>query len=238
MAIETDETALTNAMSMGMLESDDKSGLTDNGPPHAMFFIYMRLNSDGTFAAYQYYFEGTDIPIDPSVDPNVPHSLGFYARDMAKYARPSSPDDGRYKYYGRELEGFQFPQRISYCVMFMDDLHWKFLEDNQGLPVITFNDKKLGKPYHKHKHAFKRGPLLNLEMPIAGTNNTDVRQAAVMINRMRNKNDKVLGSGEKEDYNFDLWMRVRYPNSTNGLTLIIDPGGTNLGPPVPPPAVP
>jgi hypothetical protein len=232
MAIETDEMALENAKRIGAFEDDGKQvSVNAERKVYSIFFVYMRLNRDGTFAAYRYYFKGTDVPIDPSPDANIPHSLGFYARDMAIYARPSSPNDGKYEYHGSELEGFDFPQRYSYCIFFMDDTHWKFLEDQQGRPVITFNDKKNGKPYHKHQHAFGKPQLLNLPMAISGSNDTDVRQAAVMINRMRNKQNIELKAGENESYNFDLWMRVRYPNSTNGLTLIIDPGGNNLGPP-------
>lgn len=230
MPLETTEKAIARANEIRFLEDPSDDKLAER-VAYAMFFVYMRLNGDGTFAAYRYYFEGDDKPINPSTDPRVPHSLGFYAKDMAKYARPSSPNDGRYEYHGSGLEGFEFPQRYSFCVYFMDDAHWKFLKDEQGKPVITFHEMKNGKPLHKHKHAFKILPLLSLDMPQRNTGDTDVRQAAVMINRMRNKDNVELVDNEKEFYNFDLWMRVRYANSTNGVTLIIDPGGTNLGPP-------
>jgi hypothetical protein len=230
MAIETDTMALERAIEIGLLPVEDvKAG--GGRDAYAVFFIYMRLNSDGTFAAYRYYFEGTNKPIDPSTDPQISNSLGFYAKDMALYARPSTPNDGRYQYHGAGLEDFQFPSRYAYCIFYMDDVNWKYLLDKQGRPVITFNDKKNGKSYHKHPYAFGSPVLLALDMPIKGTNDTDERHAAVMINRMRNDKNKELVKGEEETYNFDLWMRVRYAHSTNGLTLVVDPGGTNLGPP-------
>lgn len=230
MPLETDEEAIKRASEIGFV--DDRGGDKENERrAHAIFFVYMRLNRDGTFAAYQYYFEGNDTPIIESTDPNIPHSLGFYAQDMAKYARPSSTNDGRYEYVGSGLEKMQFPPRYSYCIFFMDDIHWKYLADNQGRPVITFHKEKNGKQYDKHSHAFKILPTLSIEMPIWGTSDSDTRQAAVMINRMRNKNNVELKANESENYSFDLWMRVKYANSNNGVTLIIDPGGTNMGPP-------
>lgn len=230
MPLETDEEAIARAKGIGFLEhpDDDKRG---ERKAYAIFFVYMRLNRDGTFAAYRYYFEGTDQPIDPSNDPRVPHSLGYYAQDLAKFVRKPTPTDDRYAYHGSGLEGFEFPRRYSYCVFFMDDINWKFLADSDGKPTITFHETKNGKLQKKHKHAFKIMPILPVEMPINGTNNTDERHAAVMINRMRNKDNVELKDKEEESYSFDLWMRVRYANSTNGVTLIIDPGGTNLGPP-------
>lgn len=250
MPFETDEQALARAGfaeggsmykmfdSMGSNKSKPKSQKIDY-LPHSIFFAYMRFNRDGSFASYNYYYPGEDDqPIDPSSDPNVPNSLGYFVKDMAIYARPSSPNDGRYQYWGRELENVQFPQRYSYCVYFMDDVHWRFLQDSKQRPVITFHAEKNGKKYHKHGNAFGIPQLVEVDMPIFNSSETDQRQAAVMINRMANKNGKWLKKNERESYMFDLWMRVKYAGSNNGLTLIIDPGGDNLGPPGPPPVLP
>ena len=136
------------------------------------------------------------------------------------------------------MDNVQFPRRYSYCVYFMDDLYWRFLMDDKNRPVITFHEEKNGKKYSKHKYAFSSPELLHVDMPIFNSSDTDVRQAAVMINRMANKNGKWLKKNERESYLFDLWMRVKYAGSNNGLTLIIDPGGDNLGPPGPPPDLP
>lgn len=231
MPLETDEMALKRASAFGILTESRDPKADAEREAYAIYFVYMRMNRDGTFAAYRYYFAGTDTAIDPSTDPRVSHSLGYYAKDMALYARPSSVNDGRYEYHGSGLEDFIFPQRYSYCVFFMDDAHWKFLLDQQRRPVITFNEEKHGKKYKKHAHAFHKPQLLQLDMPISGSGDVDERQAAVMINRMRNDKNVELAAGEAEDFCFDLWMRVRYAHNSNGLTLIIDPGGTNLGPP-------
>lgn len=248
MPIETDEMALARA---GSAEGgatwkfydsiEQKTSKSKNAElvPYSIFFAYMRFNRDGSFASYNYYYAGKDNePINPSSDPNVPNSLGYFVRDMALYARPSSPNDGRYQYWGRELDNVQFPSRYSYCVYFMDDLCWRFLLDSKKRPVITFNEEKNGKKYNKHKYAFSAPELVQVEMPIFNSSDTDVRQAAVMINRMANKNDKWLKKNERESFSFDLWMRVQYAGSSNGVTLVIDPGGDNLGPPGPPPVLP
>lgn len=208
--------------------------------PHSIFFLYMRLNSNGTFEARQYYHEGnmTDA-IDPSpiYDP-LNKTLGYYVREMALNARAKG---SVFTFLADGVMDIAFPPRFSYCAFFMDDLHWRFLtEAGPGgqLPVISFKKDKDGKTYKVHPHAFRRLPLVEMEMPNQWTTvGFDTRQAAVMVNRMHGENGTKLEDGEKEDFCFDFPMRVKYGSGSDGLTLIIDPTGTNLGPPVPPPAL-
>jgi hypothetical protein len=230
MTIETDNAAAARAIGSGQVQGVDFADKTIIKPT-AVFFVYMRINQDGTFAAYRYYHPGDGSVISSSLDPNEPKSLGYYAMEMAKYARPSTPISGQFEYHGAGLDNFKFPARYSYCVFLMDDHNWKFLTDKDSNPVITFNAEKDGVPFKNHRFAFTSPRLMVLNMPIKGTEHTDQRQAAVMINRMSNKDDEPLTDNEIEQYCFDLWMRVRYANSTNGLTLIIDPTGGNEGPP-------
>jgi len=203
--------------------------------PHSIFFLYMRLNSDGTFEARQYYHHGNDDPIDPSPDnPTNPNTLGYYVKDMALNARK---EGSAYPVHGYGVD-INFPQRFSYCVYFMDDLHWRFLTEGNHLPVVYFKTRKNGQIYKDHPHAFRRLPLVEMEMPNRWTTvGKDIRQAAVMINRMHDEHGVRLGDGVRERFCFEFPMRVRYGSTTDGLTLIIDPTGTNLGPPEPPPAV-
>ncbi len=205
--------------------------------PYSVFFLYMRLNGNGTFEARQYYHEGnaTDaIGPSPVYDP-IAKTMGYYVKEMALNARTMGT---AFPVHGEGVD-IHFPRRFSYCVFFMDDLYWRFLTQTVGgseLPIVTFKEEKNGTHYTVHDHAFWRLPLVEMEMPNRYTTaGVDIRQAAVMVNRMRNGQDVSLGTGEQEDFCFDFPMRVRYGSTTNGLTLIIDPTGTNLGPPDPPP---
>lgn len=239
---ETDQAILARAKSEGREVEFWSADLAAADPtPHSIFFLYMRLNSNGTFEARQYYHEGDETPIRPSpvYDP-VTKSLGYYVKEMALNARR---EGSTFPLHGSGVMGINFPQRFSYCVFFMDDLYWRFLTESVGgveLPVIIFKKDKDGKAFKVHPHAFRKIPLVEMEMPNRYTREgVDIRQAAVMINRMRNENGRRLGRREKEDFCFDFPMRVRYNSTaTDGLTLIVDPTGTNLGPPMSPPDVP
>jgi hypothetical protein len=233
---ETYQAALARAKSHA---KGDKLLTTDmpvgDPTPYSVFFLYMRLNSNGTFEARQYYHEGnaTDA-IDPSpiYDP-LNKTLGYYIKEMAIIARKESIPP-----YATGVEIY-FPPRFSYCVFFMDDLYWRFLtEAGAGgqLPIISFKKEKNGKTFKVHDYAFRRLPLVEMEMPNRFTTaGVDTRQAAVMVNRMHNEHGNPLGEKEQEEFSFDFSMRVRFGSSSDGLTLIIDPTGTNLGPPEPPP---
>jgi hypothetical protein len=197
-------------------------------------FFYMRINTNGAFVAERFFHRGTaGRPISPETDPGTLGSLGWYAWDMAGYGRTDEPDrDGRYEHLGYGLAGFEFPRCYSYVVFYMDDVHWPYLEDSSGMPIVPFHAEKNGKHYAKHGFAFTRPSKFKIAMTSRGR--VTEREALVMINRMRKANDGPFAQGDREEYCFDLVMRVRYAGSTDGLTIIIDPTGENLGPPISP----
>jgi hypothetical protein len=234
-ALEGDEEAIKRALGeVPAEESLHLSPLTEGRDVYHIFFIYMRFNSDGAFIAEQIFHEGVvGKNIIPDTNTDNPDSLGWYAKDMATYSREEKPNrNGRYAHWGDGLEDTKFPPRYSYVVLYMDDIYWPYLEDVHGYPVVPFHEEKEGKNYYKHNKAFTQAT--KFKIPMTNSNNvTTYREAVVMINRMRNKNDVDLPSAHKETYCFDLRMRVRYAGSTKGLTIIIDPTGENLGPPIP-----
>lgn len=238
---ETYQAALARARSEDKEAQLWAAEMTATEPtPHSVFFLYMRLNSNGTFEARQYYHEGDETAIDPSpVYDSSNKTLGYYVREMAINARKERAD---FPLHGLGVMGIVFPSRFSYCVFFMDDLHWRFLTKagpGGQLPDILFHKSKNGQTFKVHPYAFRTLPLVEMDMPNQWTTaGVDKRQAAVMVNRMRNENDQGLATGETETFCFDFAMRVRYGTGSDGLTLIIDPTGTNLGPPTPPPVVP
>lgn len=235
MTLETEGAALVRA-NAGSLPIATLSALGP-GPavPHpicTIFFVYMRFNRDGAFVANQYFYEGTaGVSIDPALDIAKPNCLGWFIKDMALSSRPSGPHNPLYKPLQDRLSGIQFPSHYSYCVFFMDDLHWKYLERYPGVPTINFQSAKDGQTYDFHPYAFVDPVLMNVEMPIYHSSDSDMRQAAVMTNTMHNKYNKELADKEKESFCFDLRMRVHYAGSTDGVTLVIDPTGDNMGPP-------
>lgn len=238
MTFETDEAALARVRNSGLLFDDELMVKGDAGAPqkiYNIFFVYMRINTDGMFLSERYLFRGdpaNPVEITRDTDPSVAGSLGWYTKDMALAARRQS---GKYPSQGKGLTNFAFPQYRAYVVFFMDDLHWPFLGDENDQPVVPFHSRKGNNQYAKHTHAFTRATKFPVMMPNTTTGADDKRHALMMINRMRNANDVDLSLNERENFCFDLIMRVQCAGSTDALTIIIDPTGENMGPPLPPP---
>ncbi|MDP5280807.1 hypothetical protein Q9Q95_17915 [Sphingomonas sp. DG1-23] len=234
MTIETDEQAIARlTIEPPVVHPESFTDFAAAKDVLHIAFFYMRINTNGAFVAERFFHRGTaGQPISPETNPDIPGSLGWYARDMAGYGRIDEPDrDGRYEHLGYGLSGFQFPRRYSYIVFYMDDVHWPYLEDPSGMPIVPFHAEKNGKQYAKHDFAFTKPSKFKIAMTSGGR--VTEREALVMINCMRKANGDPFGQDDREEYCFDLVMRVRYAGSTDGLTVIIDPTGENLGPPIP-----
>lgn len=230
MTFESDELALKNALARG--ELIPSSGDFVRRDAYHVFFVYMRINRNGAFIAERFFYKGAmGAPISNTTDPAVPQSLGWFTKEMALNARKLPANrDPQYSKLGDGLSNFRFPNFYSYVVLFMDDLHWPFLETPSGDPVVVFHRSKEGVAYDLHPYAFTPPVKYNIVMPRAdGT--TDGRHAVAMINRMHGRDDQELGPGVTERFCFDLTMRVLCEGATDRLTIIIDPTGENNGPP-------
>jgi len=223
MTIETDKEAVERAS----IEGDSEYTL-DNDPVYHVYLFYIRVQDDGSLVSDSYFYYSPDpVPIRKGGGAG---SLEWYVQDMVAYAK--NPVGGKYQAEAKRLSGFRFPPYRAYAVFVMDEPYWKYLADPNNDPIVNFYDNKLGRSYNKHRFAFTKPELI--EVDIAGSG---PRQAVVMVNRMSNKDDKPIDGGKTEKYCFDFWMRVNYSGSSDGLTIIIDPAGENMGPPGKPPPI-
>ena len=214
-------------------DSDRHSG-DEKWTPHSILFCYMRVDTDGKFYSKNYEYHSSD-PIPDDGDFSKKGTLGFYIQDMAKYARPYNyRTHHSYKENRSNIDDIDFINKYSYCVFFMDDVHWEFLMAGTE-PVIKFHKIKHNKPYANPKHTFTIAQRLEIDMPNRRTGIEDARECAVMINRMHNSSGGLATGKDDEKFSFDLVMRVRYARSGKRLTVLIDPGGDNPGPPAMPP---
>jgi hypothetical protein len=236
MTLETDKQARDRAQSMQSPSMLSRIEFEDEPEVYAAYFFYMRVNTDGMFVAERYFYPGDNTPIGRSTDPTVAGSIGELTQLMALNGRPITPtnprDPARYPPQGSELDDVRLPRRRAYCVFFMDELHWPFLMDqNNKEPMMTFKIEKNGKKYKDHPYAYTTARVITMRFPADTGGRT--REAAVMINRVRDEQGGVLYG--TEDFCYDFWMRVHYANNpTRGMTMIIDPSTTNEGPPIPP----
>lgn len=212
--------------------------------PHCIFFFYFRIDTDGKLRVTHYFFQPDGKPI---TDLEACITLvAQYARDK-KWNNANGQEPTMSKYANFKEIKFQ---RISYTVIFVDDVHWDFLLDSNYDPVIPFHKQKDGIGYHPN-FSFYNARVHKIPMPKNG--GQDTRHALSMLNLLLRESGDELGCDlpypetEEQPFAFDLVLRVTFanadeydqygkPTSTDPsrLTVIFDPGGTNLGPPLPP----
>ena len=228
-------------------------------PPHSVYFYYIRVNWDGRLEVDHYFYPH----VEPGGDPGepgdwkpIPHTdkaLRDIITTLAKNARPGprprpgqqrrvrNPPKGRSRFENIEWE------HKSYIVFFVDEVNWKFCKPPNADPVVFITEgkrRKFGKPNWSFFDAME----FDIQMPIDGTSDTDTRTAIAFINHMkaddhgrdigRDAQGKPLpGTYPKETqlFQFQMYLEVLFSDGSSGMTVILDPDGNNLGPPIGPP---
>lgn len=207
--------------------------------PHNIWFYYKRMNTDGTLLVREYIVY-EDQPISNGQMKTKVKKLALNARKSLSQQNPKPT--GNNNFTNIEIK------RVCYFVIFVDEQNWEFQRDN-GKPVVLFKktDPK-GDPCRPNFSFFKADAF---KTDMGGG---DIRESLVMVNYLkRNAAGDELISAPPEDQNhrwfFDYPQRVLFllPDRTDDegnaigvsaesprLTIMIDPGGNNLGPPDPP----
>lgn len=222
--------------------------------PHSIFFCYLSLNSNGTLKSSIYVMrwknESESRQIDNGRGEGNSSEVAYFLRILAIHARSGR---GGVKSFGAtadrpafevefipgEINGdIDFLQRYSWCAYFVDVPYWEFLGIGHDKAAIKFHEIKEKTPFHNPKYAFTDSDLYNIGMPRDILGHKSPRECAVMINRMHDQdNIPRTTESEIEKFSFDLVIRVYFEYSSNGVTMLIDPGGDNPGPPAPPPVL-
>jgi hypothetical protein len=129
-------------------------------------------------------------------------------------------------------------RRISYIAIMLDDQDWKLHKflDTSGKEkrAVIFYDKKMTKTLTPNQ-SFYDG--LDFEIEIEDDDgNVETRPVIVFVNYMKKEGGIDIGaSTDKAEYEFGMYFDVELASGQSPpITLIIDPGGTNLGPTVEP----
>ncbi len=199
--------------------------------PHCIYFFYIRVNGNGALKVDHYfYFKGP--PDDPmkweKLEYNDVINVEGIIKQLALNARPSGVKNPA------PLPDHNFAniilRRKSYVVFFLDEANWAFHKQSGGRFAMAFNEGKSG---NQPNHSFFDGHDLEIQMPIFGTQDEDTRTGVLLVNHM--KSDAVgtdLVMGEEPEFAFDMYFDVEFADpSSQRLTVIFDPGGTNQGPP-------
>jgi hypothetical protein len=217
--------------------------------PHIMLFYYVRIDNSGLLQVVHYRYVDGDIDHPETWQP-IEHSeerLGPLIEKLASNARPSgpkipAPDPGG------NFEDIKW-DRKSYVAIFVDEANWQFHQAPNENPAVVFltelKNGKTGAPNHSFFDAMDFKIRMPIRRPKPGGPTSDLRSAIVFINHMK-KDEKGTDIGKNEDgtdageeqqfFQFEMFLDVAFASGKSApMTVIFDPGGTNMGPPVPPP---
>lgn len=204
--------------------------------PHCMHFYYMRIDRNGKLRVAHYTYVDGD-PNDPTTWQPIEYSqarLQPLVESLARNARPNvaknPPPDAQ--------ENFQNIgwKRKSYIAIFLDEAHWKFHKyPAQDSAVVFITEPKNGK-IGTENHSFFDAMDLEIDMPINGGPATDKRSAILFVNHMKG-DDQGNDLGAREElFQFKMFVDASFASGQGvPMTVIFDPDGTNMGPPLGPP---
>jgi hypothetical protein len=203
---------------------------------YCVYFYYIRIDKNGKVRADHYFYVDGPLsnwkkwkPICIEDLPDLIYKLALNARPRTKYKNPR-------KMKTNSLEGIEWEYK-SYIAIFFDEANWSFYhrkspKDPSTKAAITVNVSEGGTA----NHTFFDAKEVELRMPKGSHGKTDKRTAIFFVNHMKaNAQGDDLGE-VSETFKFDMYFSAKWVNAkARALTVIFDPDGTNLGPPLPPP---
>jgi hypothetical protein len=211
--------------------------------PHSMFFYYVRINSDGRLVVDHYFYVDGDeadlktwkqIPYDKEVLRAIVKKLALNARPLkrgeTRVLEPIARGDFNKTKWNRK----------SYIAIFFDEANWslrKRADGNSGVTFVVDDGVNRRTPNHSFFDAMDLAVEMPIRRPQAGGDTTDTRSAIVFVNHMKgDESGRDLERGEKQQFKFSMMLDVKAAMADDPPTVfIIDPGGENGGPSVPPP---
>lgn len=205
--------------------------------PHSIWFYYKRVNTDGSILLREYI-----------VKENSPISNGQMkskVRDLALNARFPLRDQNPRPTGNNNFTKIEI-DRICYFVIFVDEQNWEFQKDSQGNPIVLFKQTDPDNKPCRPNYSFFKAEAFKTNM-----GGGDIRESLAMVNYLKRNavGDELIAApvdDHKHRWFFDYPQRVRFmlPDTTDDegnsmsqsseqskLTVMIDPGGNNLGPP-------
>jgi hypothetical protein len=120
-------------------------------------------------------------------------------------------------------------------MIFIDEKAWTLHKEDHDKAPVVFNISQGSKP----NHSFFDAEDFVIDMPDPDNIGQTMQCSAVsIVNHMKKEDEEDLASGDSEFFHFDLFFEVAPSNGTaSSMTVIIDPTGTNQGPPEDPPGL-
>jgi hypothetical protein len=209
--------------------------------PHCMYFYYLRVNASGRLKISHFFYEGPKVVTNPQGKKEsrpIPYDkvgLDHLIRRLAKNARRKNPTNPAPQ--GGNLKRVRWTRK-SYIVLFLDEANWSFHRKgkNAAFVFLTRKERNGRKLRMAKNYSFFDGMVLPVEMPVHRPAGTDVREALVFVNHMKRNDSGDDLRKEKKPYQFNIFLDVKFEDGRGApMLVILDPGGTNMGPPDPPP---
>jgi ubiquitin-protein ligase len=232
-----------------LTEPDPQKFKEYRDPPYSMYFYYVRVNNSGRLVIDHYFYANGDED-DPTTwepiryDENVLRGL---VTRLANNARPTGPK--KPPRIGKGNFNKTPWVRKAYVAIFLEEANWNLRKkpsdgSESAITFIVEEGNKVGLPNHSFFDAIDLAITMPIRRPRPGGPTEDTRSAIVFVNHMKRDEDGIdLGHEdpnnskyEKQEFVFKLIVNVNAEMPDDPPTVfIIDPGGTNEGPPLPPP---
>jgi hypothetical protein len=188
--------------------------------PHTVYFYYVRLDTDGRLRVKHYtQFSAAAIPHA---------SLQTVVQGLVDNVRNETNNPPR---DGKNFENIEWTRK-SYIAFFVDEENWSLHTNGDPLDGIRFDNSTTP------NHTFFDAKDLTVTVRNRRSGALTQRSAIAFVNHMKrddNGNDLVLG--DRQPFKFEMIFDVKFADASNApIIVIFDPDGTNVGPPVPPPA--
>lgn len=196
--------------------------------PRCIYFYYVRLDNSGKLRI-DHYFDCNGPLADPTQWQPIPYAdVPGRLYNLAMNGRPATQIKNPPMSSDHNFDNIRW-NRKSYIGFFFDEVNWQFHSRGGGKAALAF---KVGTGVCAN-HSFFDAQDVALDMPNSFTGGTDRRSGLFFVNHMkRNEAGDEFSSREDQIFDFEMFLKVQFAEaSTNTLTVIFDPTGTNQGPP-------
>jgi len=195
-------------------------------PPRHVYFYYLKVNEAGDLVIDHHEYDNGADPNNPVRHQPIPHSaIPAIAEHLTGVARATTSVDHDFKDV--------YWKRLSYIVIVIDEPKWKFQKRLDGKSAIAFNPFKNGS---RPNCSFFDAADFDFESTEIDNNNNTIRyrsSGVYFVNHMKvDSQGTTIASERDQRFEFDMYFDVEYASgSSEKMAVILDPGGTNQGPP-------
>lgn len=194
-----------------------------NYVPHYIYFYHVRVSEKGNLLVDHYeYGDGPD-PDHPNRLAEIPYNV--VPRIVQRLTEDARRGNVRTP-TGRDFRSIIWKRR-SYIAIVLDEPNWTFHKRDPDRSSIVFNLAKGSCPNQSFFDA------QDLDVPAINPANGQVQgcSGVYFVNHMTRDSAGTPVDRPGQQFYFDMYVDAKYARSAEKMTIILDPGGSNEGPP-------